>query len=83
VASHWQYHHGTLQFCWAHFKRNLLGVLALAKTSEAQRLNSVFIEVIYLSELYENIPSRVFWRLCNGWRESIVRLFPLRERPSW
>jgi transposase len=31
------YHHGTLQFCWAHFKRNLLGALDLAKTSEAQR----------------------------------------------
>jgi hypothetical protein len=31
------YHHGTMQFCWAHFKRNLLGALDLAKTSEAQR----------------------------------------------
>jgi transposase len=31
------YHHGALQFCWAHFKRNLLGVQELAKTSEAER----------------------------------------------
>ena len=31
------YHHGTLQFCWAHFKRNLLGAQDLAKTSEAQQ----------------------------------------------
>jgi hypothetical protein len=31
------YHHGALQFCWAHFKRNVLGALDLAKTSEAER----------------------------------------------
>jgi transposase len=31
------YHHGALQFCWAHFKRNLLGAQELAKTSEAAR----------------------------------------------
>ncbi len=31
------YHHGALQFCWAHFKRNLLGALDLAKTTEAER----------------------------------------------
>jgi transposase len=31
------YHHGELQFCWAHFKRNVLGALDLAKTTEAER----------------------------------------------
>ena len=31
------YHQGALQFCWAHFKRNLLGAQDLAKTTEAQR----------------------------------------------
>jgi transposase len=31
------YHHGALQFCWAHFKRNLLGAQELAKTSESAR----------------------------------------------
>ena len=31
------YHHGALQFCWAHFKRNLLGAQDLAKTTEATR----------------------------------------------
>jgi transposase len=31
------YHHGALQFCWAHFKRNVLGALDLAKTTEAER----------------------------------------------
>lgn len=31
------YHQGALQFCWAHFKRNVLGALELAKTTEAER----------------------------------------------
>jgi len=31
------YHQGALQFCWAHFKRNLLGTADLAKTTEAER----------------------------------------------
>lgn len=31
------YHHGALQFCWAHFKRDLLGALDLAKTRSAER----------------------------------------------
>ena len=32
-----KYHRGSMQFCWAHFKRNILGVLELAKTTEAER----------------------------------------------
>jgi hypothetical protein len=31
------YHRGALQFCWAHFKRDLLGALDLAKTHDAER----------------------------------------------
>jgi transposase len=31
------YHQGELQFCWAHFKRNVLGAQDLAKTTEAER----------------------------------------------
>jgi transposase len=32
-----KYHKGEGQFCWAHFKRNMLGVLEIAKTTEAER----------------------------------------------
>ena len=32
-----KYHPGQGQFCWAHFKRNVLGVLEMAKTTEAER----------------------------------------------
>jgi transposase len=31
------YHRGALQFCWAHFKRDLLAALDLAKTRDAER----------------------------------------------
>jgi hypothetical protein len=31
------YHQGALQLCWAHFKRDLLGALDLAKTRDAER----------------------------------------------
>ena len=31
------YHQGALQFCWAHFKRNVLGTQDLAKTTQAHR----------------------------------------------
>ena len=36
-ASYLKYHKGEGQFCWAHFKRNILGVLEIAKTTEAER----------------------------------------------
>jgi transposase len=33
----WKYHKGSGQFCWAHFKRNILGVQKIAKTTDAER----------------------------------------------
>jgi transposase len=35
--SYLSYHTGAAQFCWAHFKRNVLGALEVAKTTEAER----------------------------------------------
>ena len=35
--SYAKYHKGKLQYCWAHFKRNILGALEVAKTTEAER----------------------------------------------
>lgn len=32
-----KYHKGEAQFCWAHFKRNILGVMELGKTTDAER----------------------------------------------
>ena len=35
--SYVKYHKGEGQFCWAHFKRNILGVQLVAKTTDAER----------------------------------------------
>ena len=35
--SYLKYHQGEGQFCWAHFKRNILGVLEVGKTTDAER----------------------------------------------
>jgi transposase len=36
-ASYLKYHQGEGQFCWAHFKRNILGVQELGRTTDAER----------------------------------------------
>jgi transposase len=36
-GAYWKYHKGPAQYCWAHFKRNLLGILDFTKTKEAER----------------------------------------------
>jgi transposase len=36
-ADYLKYHKGEGQFCWAHFKRNILGVLEIGKTTDAER----------------------------------------------
>lgn len=36
-SSYLKYHKGTAQFCWSHFKRNILGVLEFTKKTEVER----------------------------------------------
>ena len=36
-ASYLKYHKGDAQFCWAHFKRNILGIQEIGKTTDAER----------------------------------------------
>jgi transposase len=36
-ASYLKYHKGKGQFCWAHFKRNILGTQEIGKTTDAER----------------------------------------------
>jgi transposase len=35
-ASYLKYHKGEGQFCWAHFKRNILGIQKIGKTTDAE-----------------------------------------------
>ena len=37
LPTYTKYHEGTAQFCWAHFKRNILGVQDIAKSTDAER----------------------------------------------
>jgi len=36
-ASYLKYHKGQGQFCWAHFKRNILGIQKIGKSTDAER----------------------------------------------
>ena len=36
-AGYTAYHQGEAQFCWAHFKRNILGTQEIAKSTDAER----------------------------------------------
>jgi transposase len=36
-AAYFKYHKGRAQLCWAHLKRDLLGILEFARTTEAER----------------------------------------------
>jgi transposase len=38
-SAYLKYHKGRAQFCWAHLKRNLLGMLELTKSSEVERFS--------------------------------------------
>ena len=35
--AYFSYHKGSMQLCWAHFKRNILGVHEIAKTTDTER----------------------------------------------
>jgi transposase len=35
-GAYWKYHKSSAQNCWAHFKRNILGILDFTKTREAE-----------------------------------------------
>ena len=36
-SAYLKYHSGTAQFCWAHLKRNLLGIVEFTKSSEVEK----------------------------------------------
>src|SRR5208283_5026696 len=39
-SAYFQYHKGLSQLCWAHLKRNILGIQEFAKTTDAQRFSA-------------------------------------------
>ena len=82
-SAYLKYHKGRMQFCWAHLKRNIVGILDFAKTTAAERFcRDALAEHARLFRLWHKFRS--------GWidrdqlyRRSIgvqERLFALAER---
>jgi hypothetical protein len=66
--SYTKYHKGLAQFCWAHFKRNILGAQEMAKTTDAERFCRDALA----------LHARLF-RLWRRFRDPASR-FPIRDR---
>lgn len=67
--SYLKYHQGAAQFCWAHFKRNILGAQEIAKTTDAERFCRDALA----------LHARLF-RLWHRFRDGPEQRHPIRER---
>jgi len=71
-----KYHKGRAQFCWAHLKRDLLGILEFARTTEAERFcRNALALTARLFRLWHRFRGGGFDRT-----ELIRRSIPLQER---
>jgi len=78
-----KYHQGQAQFCWAHLKRNFLGVLELSKSNEVERFcRDALAEHARLFRLWRKFRSRQIDRGQLQIRSMKIekRLFGLAER---
>ena len=75
-SAYLKYHKGTAQFCWAHLKRNLLGILALSKSSAVERFcRGVLAEHAKLFRLWHKFRGGRIDR-----RQLLLRSIPIQER---
>jgi len=75
-SAYLKYHKGTAQFCWAHLKRNLLGILALSKSSAVERFcRDVLAEHAKLFRLWHKFRGGRIDR-----RQLLLRSLPIQER---
>ena len=71
-----KYHKGRAQFCWAHLKRDLLGILEFARTTEAERFcRNALALTARLFRLWHRFRGGGFDRM-----ELIRRSIPLQKR---
>jgi len=78
-----KYHKGRVQYCWAHFKRNLLGVMELTKNSEVEQFcRDALAEHARLFRLWHKFRDRRIDRAQLQARSIPIekRLFALGER---
>ena len=75
-SAYLKYHTGTAQFCWAHLKRNLLGILELSKSGAVQRFcRDVLAEHAKLFRLWHKFRGGRIDR-----RQLLLRSIPIQER---
>jgi hypothetical protein len=79
-----KYHKGEGQFCGAHFKRNILGVLELAITTEVERFCRGALALhARLFRLWHRFPTGPGVRYGPITREQVLRTGgPLRRQPK-
>ena len=68
-AGYTAYHKGEAQFCWAHFKRNILGTQEIAKSTDAERFCRDALA----------LHARLF-RLWHRFRAGPATRYPVRDR---
>jgi len=75
-SAYLKYHSGKAQFCWAHLKRNLLGVVEFTKSSAAERFcRNALAEHARLFRLWHKFRSGQIDR-----RQLLLRSIPIQKR---
>ena len=76
TAPYLKYHSGQGQFCWAHFKRNLLGILEYTKNSATERFcRDALAQQARLFRLWHKFRGGQMDR-----RELVLRSIPIQQR---
>lgn len=75
-SAYFKYHQGLSQLCWAHLKRNILGIRDFAKTTDAQRFcRNALALYASLFRLWRKFQGGLIDR-----RQLILRSIPLQKR---
>jgi len=75
-SAYLKYHRGRAQFCWAHLKRNLLGVMELTKNSDVERFcRDALAEHAKLFRLWHKFRDGRMER-----RQLVLRSLPIQKR---
>jgi transposase len=75
-SAYLKYHSGKAQFCWAHLKRNLLGIVEFTKSSEVERFcRDALAEHARLFRLWHKFRGGQIDR-----RQLLLRSIPIQQR---
>jgi hypothetical protein len=75
-SAYLKYHHGKAQFCWAHLKRNLLGIVEFTKSSAVERFcRDALAEHAKLFRLWHKFGGGRIDR-----RQLLLRSIPIQQR---